>query len=400
MPPPPLTVEQARRLVIAACAPLAAEQVDVAEALGRVLAEDVLRGLRRAAVRAAARWTATPCAAGEPRAHARGRRRVARRRTRRTARSAPARRSGSPPARPIPDGADAVRASGAGRAARRRGDRARRRRGRQQRPRTGRGHARRETAAARRRRLGPAELGVAVGAGRAELDCARRPRVAVLATGDELRAARRGARPRPDPRLEPRRRSALWRSARSARCWRARQCPTIPRGTRAALASALEAADVVCVSGGVSVGPHDHVKPRAALARRGGALLGRRAQAGQAHLVRHARRARSSSGCPATPSRRWSPSTSSRARRCGRCRAAPRRHRASAVLDAPVEPQPARDQVLRCRLSATGRRLARDRPTQESHVLSSMLGASAFAPVVAGEGQVPAGERVPIELIF
>ena len=32
-------------------------------------------------------------------------------------------------------------------------------------------------------------------------------------------------------------------------------------GTSAALASALEGADVVCVSGGVSVGPHDHVKP-------------------------------------------------------------------------------------------------------------------------------------------
>ena len=35
-------------------------------------------------------------------------------------------------------------------------------------------------------RLGPAELGVAVNAGRASLRCARRPRVAVLATGDEL----------------------------------------------------------------------------------------------------------------------------------------------------------------------------------------------------------------------
>src|SRR5690606_22162994 len=34
--------------------------------------------------------------------------------------------------------------------------------------------------------LGPAELGVAVGAGRAEVRCARPPRVAVVATGDEL----------------------------------------------------------------------------------------------------------------------------------------------------------------------------------------------------------------------
>jgi molybdopterin biosynthesis enzyme len=70
------------------------------------------------------------------------------------------------------------------------------------------------------------------------------------------------------------------------------------------------------------------------------------------------------------------------------------------VLDAPVKRNPARDQVLRCRLSA------RDdgwhvEPTkaQESHVLTSMLDAGAFALVVAGEGEVAVGERVPIELV-
>jgi molybdopterin molybdotransferase len=36
-------------------------------------------------------------------------------------------------------------------------------------------------------RLGPAELGVAVAAGRGTVRCARRPRVTVLSTGDELR---------------------------------------------------------------------------------------------------------------------------------------------------------------------------------------------------------------------
>ena len=36
--------------------------------------------------------------------------------------------------------------------------------------------------------------------------------------------------------------------------------PDTPEGTRAAHREALEAADVVIVSGGVSVGPHDHVK--------------------------------------------------------------------------------------------------------------------------------------------
>ncbi len=36
--------------------------------------------------------------------------------------------------------------------------------------------------------------------------------------------------------------------------------PDTEEGTRGALAEALEEADVVCVSGGVSVGPHDHVR--------------------------------------------------------------------------------------------------------------------------------------------
>ena len=38
-------------------------------------------------------------------------------------------------------------------------------------------------------RIGPAELGVAIGAGRATVRCARRPRVAIVTTGDELTGA-------------------------------------------------------------------------------------------------------------------------------------------------------------------------------------------------------------------
>jgi molybdopterin biosynthesis enzyme len=56
--------------------------------------------------------------------------------------------------------------------------------------------------------------------------------------------------------------------------------------------------------------------------------------------------------------------------------------------------------VVRCRLEA------RDdgwhvEPTKEqgSHVLTSMLGARAYALVPAGEGELPAGSRVDIELV-
>src|SRR5262249_7381756 len=98
-----------------------------------------------------------------------------------------------------------------------------------------------------------------INAGRAALSCAQRPRAAVLATGDELRppgaaladgeihdsnlvtlealAVRDGA----DPVL-------------------ALHVPDDADATREALSRALEAADVVLLSGGVSVGPHDHVK--------------------------------------------------------------------------------------------------------------------------------------------
>jgi len=66
-----------------------------------------------------------------------------------------------------------------------------------------------------------------------------------------------------------------------------------------------------------------------------------------------------------------------------------------------VERQPERDEVVRCRLEARADGWHVE-PTKEqgSHVLTSMLGAGAFALVEAGEGAVEAGSSVPIELLF
>ena len=50
--------------------------------------------------------------------------------------------------------------------------------------------------------LGPVQLGAAVAAGAGTVEAVRRPRVAVLCTGDELRAPGRAARPRRDPQLQ------------------------------------------------------------------------------------------------------------------------------------------------------------------------------------------------------
>ncbi len=85
------------------------------------------------------------------------------------------------------------------------------------------------------------------------------PRVFVLITGDEL-----------TPPGEPLAPGGIYGSngfALAAQVERAGGAlagrgtvPDTPEGTRAALEEALDAADVVIVSGGVSVGPHDHVK--------------------------------------------------------------------------------------------------------------------------------------------
>ena len=108
--------------------------------------------------------------------------------------------------------------------------------------------------------LGPAELGVAVNAARAKLRCSRRPRVAVLATGDELQPP---GEPLGPGQIHDSNLVMLATLARrdGADVVIARHVPDHAGATRRAIAAALEVADVIVLSGGVSVGPHDHVKP-------------------------------------------------------------------------------------------------------------------------------------------
>ncbi|MBD0338820.1 MAG: molybdopterin molybdotransferase MoeA, partial [Thermoleophilia bacterium] len=107
-------------------------------------------------------------------------------------------------------------------------------------------------------RLGPAQVGALAAAGVAEVACARRPEVAVLATGTELR-----------PPGEPLHPGEIYEAngflLAAALAGAGAELERLPVAVdeegahRQALERALEA-DVVVTSGGVSVGPHDLVR--------------------------------------------------------------------------------------------------------------------------------------------
>jgi molybdopterin molybdotransferase len=241
-------------------------------------------------------------------------------------------------------------------------------------------------------RLGPAELGVAVHAGAAELRCSRRPRVAVLATGDELVAP---GTPLGPGQIHDSNRVTLAALAgrEGADVILAERVPDDPQATREAIARALEQADLLLLSGGVSVGPHDHVKPALAalgvderfwrVALRPGkptwfgvrddrlvlGLPGNPVSAMVTFLLFARPALAAMQGAVDDPSRRVAP------------------------LGEAVARHAARDECLRVRLidgrvHATG--------PQGSHVLSSMAQADALAIIPRGEGELPAGTDVEL----
>ena len=108
--------------------------------------------------------------------------------------------------------------------------------------------------------IGSAEIGALAAVNIARPVVVRRPRIALVSTGDELVA--------PGPELAPGQirdanAPALTAAARAAGA----EIVTSVRvgddrdATIEALADALEGADIVATVGGVSVGPHDHVRP-------------------------------------------------------------------------------------------------------------------------------------------
>jgi molybdopterin molybdotransferase len=241
--------------------------------------------------------------------------------------------------------------------------------------------------------LGPAEVGVAVAAGRATVACAPTPRVAVLATGDELRPPGTPLGPGELHETNALTLGSLARLA-GARVVQAGVVGDDPGATREALAAALEAADVLVCSGGVSVGPHDHVKPALEaleveevfwkVALRPGrptwfgvrdhalvfGLPGNPVSAMVTFLLFARPAIRALQGLEPTPPR------------------------GTARLGEAIARHPDRDECVRVRL-ADG--VATPSGPQGSHQLTSMLGADALAIVPRGAGELTAGAEVAVE---
>ncbi len=247
--------------------------------------------------------------------------------------------------------------------------------------------------------IGAGELGVLASVGRATLAAGRRPRVAIVTTGDELidlgEPWRPGAVRNSGAHVLP----ALVDAAGgvTVSVAHARDDHGVIRD---AISSALDAADVVAITGGMSVGVHDHVG--AALAELGVEVhfdsvalrpgkpttFGSRGQT----LV---------FGLPGNPVSSFVTFVLfARPALLALAGSPPERVRTTATLAESCERLSTRMQAVRCRLELRedGWRAHATGP-QSSHILTSMVGADALALIPAGAGAALAGERVTVELL-
>jgi len=244
-------------------------------------------------------------------------------------------------------------------------------------------------------RMGAAEVGLAVACGRATVACARRPRVVVLATGDELVAPGKPLGPGQLHETNGLTLAALATSA-GAHVVSIVVVRDTEEETRAAIAEALGSADAVVLSGGVSVGPHDHVKPALAelgvqetfwrVALRPGrptwfgtrddvlvfGLPGNPVSAMVTFMLFARPALAALQGAPYVPERE------------------------KARLATPLPRHPDRDECVRVTLRDG---VATPTGPQGSHQLRSMHGADGLAIVPTGEGTLEAGTEVAVERI-
>jgi molybdopterin molybdotransferase len=247
--------------------------------------------------------------------------------------------------------------------------------------------------------IGTAELGAAVAAGAGELVVARRPTVAILSTGDELRAAGEPLGPG-----EIHNSNALMLTALAVRAGAAalaaERLADDRRETQAGLQRALERADVVVVSGGVSVGPHDHVRPALGALDVTERFWGVALQPGKPTWFGERDR-KLVFGLPGNPvSTVVTFTLFARPALAALQGATPDGRRARARLGAAIKRNPGREQAVRVRLEDRDTSpVAIPNGPQGSHLVTSLLGADALAFIPAGEGELAPGTAVTVEYL-
>jgi molybdopterin molybdotransferase len=247
--------------------------------------------------------------------------------------------------------------------------------------------------------LGPAHLGVLASLGRAEVRCFRRPAVSVLTTGDELVAPGRelphGAIYNSNAYSIP----ALAREAGGVLGLTTTVRDEV-RATADGLTRALGTSDVVVICGGVSVGEHDHVRPTLAQLGAVERFWGVALKPGKPTWF-GIRERTLVFGLPGNPVSAMVTFTlfvapALRALAGG----SPDAARTTALLARDIEKRPGRTHAVRCRLRASERGwLAEPTGDQSSHVLTSMLDADALAILPSESAGASAGDRVAIELL-
>jgi molybdopterin molybdotransferase len=244
--------------------------------------------------------------------------------------------------------------------------------------------------------VGPAELAAAIAAGAAELLVAQRPLAQIFSTGDELRPP--GAPLAPG---EIHNSNGPMLAAMAQRCGaladQPGQLPDDRAKTEAGLERALADAQVLIVSGGVSVGPHDHVKPALASLGVKERWWGVSLQPGKPtwfgtlddRLV---------FGLPGNPVSAAVTFSLFVAPALAALQGATASTSAGeAVLAEGVPRNRHREQAVRVRLERRdGTTVAIPNGPQGSHVVTSLVGADALALIAPGGGSVESGTVVPL----
>ena len=247
---------------------------------------------------------------------------------------------------------------------------------------------------------GPAELGVLAAMNIPHPRVVRRPRVAIAGTGDELTDPGTPLKP---GEIRDSNGPALGGAVHRAGgelVTRLRVGDDL-EATVAVLAAGLRDVDMLITTGGVSVGPHDHV--RSALRRLGARVVfaGVRMKPGGPTTFAVGEDGTLVFALPGNPVSALMafrlfvvPALDAMLGRSGE------HHPRKATADEPLEGAVGRTTVIRCRttLQDDGWHV---RPTksQESHILTSMLGVDALALVPEDRDGIEAGEPVEIEFV-